>query len=432
MSIVNDTIFALATAPGKAGVAVVRLSGPSVDKAAAFLFGALPKPRMAALRVLRDSDGVRLDQALVLYFPQKNSFTGEEVLELHLHGSVAVVNRVLRVLGDLPDLRLAEAGEFTRRALENGCMDLAQVEGLADLIDAETEAQRRQALRVLSGDLGRVAERWRSDLIRAAALIEATIDFADEEVPVDVTPEVNALLEGVQADLSKEIAGVETAERIRTGFEVAIVGAPNVGKSTLLNALAGREAAITSEYAGTTRDVIEVRMDLAGLPVTLLDTAGLRETDDHVEGIGIERAKERASHADLRVFLIEQGEAPDFAPMSGDIVVAAKADTLESTKGAVSGKTGQGVSDLVEEITSCLSELAGRSGIATRERHRVAMQRADDGLNAAKAILALGPDHYDIAAEELRSAIRALDTIVGRIDVENLLDEIFSSFCIGK
>lgn len=432
MSIVTDTIFALATAPGKAGVAVVRLSGPSVAEAAAALFGALPEPRLAALRILRDSDGVRLDQALVLYFPEKNSFTGEAVLELHLHGSVAVVNRVLRVLGDLPDLRLAEAGEFTRRALENGCMDLAQVEGLADLIDAETEAQRRQALRVLSGDLGKTAERWRSDLIRAAALIEATIDFADEEVPVDVTPEVDALLAGVQADLDKEIAGVETAERIRSGFEVAIVGAPNVGKSTLLNALAGREAAITSDFAGTTRDVIEVRMDLAGLPVTLLDTAGLRETDDHVEGIGIERAKQRATQADLRVFLIEQGDAPDFPPVDGDIVVSAKADTLEDASGAVSGKTGLGVSALVDRVTERLSALAGRSGIATRERHRVAMQRAGDGLNAAKAVLALGPDHYDIAAEELRTAIRALDTIVGRIDVENLLDEIFSSFCIGK
>ncbi|MGH1446043.1 MAG: tRNA uridine-5-carboxymethylaminomethyl(34) synthesis GTPase MnmE, partial [Cognatishimia sp.] len=337
MAFVNDTVFALATAPGKAGVAVVRVSGPAVADVAAALFGELPAPRMASLKVLCDAGGVRLDQALVLYFEQGRSFTGEEVLEFHLHGSIAVVNRVLRVLGDLNGLRLAEAGEFTRRALENGCLDLAQVEGLADLIDAETEAQRRQALRVLSGDLGKVAERWRSDLIRAAALIEATIDFADEDVPVDVTPEVEALLNGVLSVLAKEISGVETAERIRTGFEVAIVGAPNVGKSTLLNALAGREAAITSEFAGTTRDVIEVRMDLSGLPVTLLDTAGLRDTDDHVEGIGIERAKERAVAADLRVFLIEDGQSPDFEPLAGDIVVAAKADTLSDVRNAVSG-----------------------------------------------------------------------------------------------
>ncbi|GAA6209711.1 tRNA uridine-5-carboxymethylaminomethyl(34) synthesis GTPase MnmE [Cognatishimia sp. WU-CL00825] len=432
MDMVQDTIFALATAPGKAGVAVVRVSGVAVSDVAAALFGDLPKPRFAALRVLKDGQGLRLDQALVLYFPKKNSFTGEQVLELHLHGSVAVVNSVLRALGDMPALRLAEAGEFTRRALENGCLDLAQVEGLADLIDAETEAQRRQALRVLSGDLGKIADQWRKDLIRAAALIEATIDFADEEVPVDVTPEVTALLSDVTAKLKQEITGVEAAERIRAGFEVAIIGAPNVGKSTLLNALAGRDAAITSEYAGTTRDVIEVRMDLAGLPVTLLDTAGLRETEDHVEGIGIKRAIERAQQADLRVFLVEQGEEPELEVQAQDIVVTAKADTLQDKAGAVSGKTGLGLSGLIEQVTERLAMMAGRSGIATRERHRLAMLRADESLKSAKSVLQLGSDHYDIAAEELRTAIRALDSIVGRIDVENLLDEIFSSFCIGK
>ncbi|MGH1464045.1 MAG: tRNA uridine-5-carboxymethylaminomethyl(34) synthesis GTPase MnmE [Cognatishimia sp.] len=432
MDMVQDTIFALATAPGKAGVSVVRVSGNAVPEVAAALFGALPKPRYAALRVLKDGQGRRLDQALVLYFPKKNSFTGEQVLELHLHGSVAVVNTVLRVLAEMPDLRMAEAGEFTRRALENGCLDLAQVEGLADLIEAETEAQRRQAMRVLSGDLGKVADIWRQDLIRAAALIEATIDFADEEVPVDVTPEVSELLSGVIDKLAQEITGVEAAERIRVGFEVAIIGAPNVGKSTLLNALAGRDAAITSEFAGTTRDVIEVRMDLGGLPVTLLDTAGLRDTQDHVEGIGIRRAIERAKQADLRVFLVEDGTLPEMDVLSHDIVVTGKADTLLDAENSVSGKTGQGVATLIKQVTDRLSAMAGRSGIATRERHRVAMLQANESLNSAKAILQLGSDHYDIAAEELRTAIRALDSIVGRIDVENLLDEIFSSFCIGK
>ncbi|WP_373050624.1 tRNA uridine-5-carboxymethylaminomethyl(34) synthesis GTPase MnmE, partial [Thalassovita aquimarina] len=300
-----DTIFALATAHGKAGVAVIRVSGPLAHSAGERLAGMLPDPRKAGLRLLRDGQGVRLDEALVLTFPDKSSFTGEAVVELQLHGSVAVVASVLRELGNMDGLRQAEPGEFTRRALENGRLDLAQVEGLADLIEAETEAQRRQALRVLSGDLGNRAEEWRRDLIRAASLLEATIDFADEDIPVDVSPEVNELLDRVIASLSKEIAGVSAAERVRTGFEVAIVGAPNVGKSTLLNALAGRDAAITSEYAGTTRDVIEVRMDLAGLPVTLLDTAGLRETQDKVEEIGIKRARERAGLADLRVFLVE-------------------------------------------------------------------------------------------------------------------------------
>ncbi len=432
MAYVPDTIFALATAPGKAGVAVVRVSGSRAAEVCEIFCGAVPEPRFAALKVLTDKTGRRLDQALVLYFQRNNSFTGEEVVELHLHGSTAVVNAVLRELSEMDGLRLAEAGEFTRRALENGCLDLAQVEGLADLIDAETEAQRRQALRVLSGDLGALAGTWRSDLIRAAALIEATIDFADEDVPVDVTPEVTALLAGVRTSLDHEISGVDVAERIRTGFEVAILGAPNVGKSTLLNALAGREAAITSEYAGTTRDVIEVRMELNGLPVTLLDTAGLRETDDHVEGIGIERARQRAESADLRVLLVADGQAPDFKPRDNDVIRAAKADTLSVPQNAVSGATGFGVSELVSEITDKLSEMAGRSGIATRERHRIAMTQASVSLDAARAVLASGPEFYDIGAEELRTSIRALDSIVGRVDVENLLDEIFSSFCIGK
>ncbi|MEQ9692790.1 tRNA uridine-5-carboxymethylaminomethyl(34) synthesis GTPase MnmE [Shimia sp. SDUM112013] len=432
MGFVPDTIFALATAPGKAGVAVVRVSGSRAAEAGKALFGRLPEPRLASLRVLKDQSGRRLDQALVLFFPEKNSFTGEQVVELHLHGSVAVVNAVLRALSDTDGLRLAEPGEFTRRALENGCLDLAQVEGLADLIESETEAQRQQALRVLSGDLGNTAAGWRDRLIRAAALIEVTIDFVDEEVPVDVTPEVLDLLLSVQSELEKEIEGVDVAERIRSGFEVAILGAPNVGKSTLLNALAGREAAITSEYAGTTRDVIEVRMDLNGLPVTLLDTAGIRETDDFVENIGIERALERAKAADLRVFLVEFGDTPEFDLLPEDIVRFAKADTLANVKGAISGKSGEGVGDLIAEIAAKLSEKAGGSGIATRERHRVAMIKAVKALTTAQEIISLGVDHYEIGAEEIRTAIRSLDMIVGRVDVENLLDEIFSSFCIGK
>jgi tRNA modification GTPase len=427
-----DTVFALATAPGRAGVAVIRISGPQALAACVKLCGDIPEPRIASVRVLRDASGVRLDEALVIVFSQGASFTGEEVVEFHLHGSIAVVNAVLRVLSELPDCRAAEAGEFTRRALENGRLDLAQVEGLADLIDAETEAQRRQALRVLSGDLGKVAEGWRRDLIRAAALLEATIDFADEEVPVDVTPEVTQLLAGVKVELSRECAGVQTAERVRSGFEVAIVGPPNVGKSTLLNALAGREAAITSEFAGTTRDVIEVRMDLSGLPVTLLDTAGLRETSDVVEGIGIQRARERAALADLRVFLLDEDGLPDFLPEDDDIVVRAKADLLDDKTGAVSGMSGEGIESLVEEVSKRLSGRLAVLGVATRERHRVAMVRALAALSEAEMQLQLGPDMYDLAADDMRQAIRALESLVGRVDVENLLDEIFSSFCVGK
>jgi len=427
-----DTIFALASAQGKAGVAVIRLSGPDAHLAASLLCGGDLPNRGMSVQVLRNSSGETLDQALVLTFSAPASFTGENVAELQVHGGTAVVMSVLGTLKKIRGVRLAEPGEFTRRAMENGKMDLAQVEGLADLIDSETEAQRRQAQTVLEGTLGKFAEAWRRDLIRAAALIEATIDFADEDVPVNVTPEVMVLLNSVRLDLERESAGVKIAERIRTGFEVAIIGAPNVGKSTLLNRLAGREAAITSEFAGTTRDVIEVKMDLGGLPVTLLDTAGLRETADVVEGKGIALAQARAETADLRVFLAEDWEVLDVSPREGDIRVHPKQDIRTDKEGAVSGLTGEGTDSLVRRISEELARRTASAGIATRERHRTAMQNALEGLVKAQLCLENGPDQYDIVAEELRQAIRALETLVGRIDVESLLDEIFSSFCLGK
>lgn len=426
-----DTIFALATAPGKAGVAIVRLSGPSAWTAIEDLCGSVPPVRVASLRQVRGSGGV-LDEALVLVFDAGASFTGEQVAELQLHGSTAVVAAVLAELSGLPGLRQAEAGEFTRRALENGRLDLAQVEGLADLIDAETEAQRRQAQRVLAGELGAKAAGWRKDLIRAAALLEATIDFADEDVPVDVTPEVRDLLSGVSVSLAAEVAGVGIAERVRTGFEVAIVGAPNVGKSTLLNALAGREAAITSDIAGTTRDVIEVRMDLGGLPVTVLDTAGVRDTLDPVEAIGVQRARERAISADLRVFLIEEGDAPPFAGLEGDLVVVSKSDVVGSGDGRISASTGEGLDWLVGSVRTRLEGLAAGSGVATRHRHRLAMERSLERLAVAVDLVERGSDGVELAAEEIRSAVRALESLIGLVDVESLLDDIFSSFCIGK
>lgn len=423
-----DTIYALASARGKAGVAVLRLSGPGSHAAVAGLCGPLPEPRRASLRRLV-KDGVELDQALVILFPEGESFTGEAAAELHLHGSLAVVQAVMQALAGEHGLRLAEPGEFTRRALENGKLDLAQVEGLADLIEAETEAQRRQALRVLSGAIGRRAEEWREKLIRAAALIEATIDFADEDVPIDVAPEVLALGRAVLADLRREALGGRAAERIRDGFEVAIIGAPNAGKSTLLNALAGREAAITSEIAGTTRDVIEVRMDIRGLAVTLLDTAGLRETEDQVERIGIDRALSRARMADLRVFLISDEALPGIEPEDGDILIRGKADL---GGGGVSGKTGQGIAELIEEIGTRLLERSASAGVITRERHRLAIERAIEAMESAMSEVEKGTARAELAAAELRIALRALEALVGRVDVENLLDEIFSSFCIGK
>ncbi len=426
-----ETIYALATAQGKSGVAVVRVSGPQAWDAGRSLAGTLPAPRRAGVRRLLDADGGYLDEALVLCFSENSSFTGESVVELQLHGSVAVVRSVLRSLSRLPGLRPAEPGEFTRRALENGRLDLTQVEGLADLIEAETESQRLQALRVLSGDLGQKVAEWRRDLIRAASLLEAVLDFADEDVPVDVTPEVQALLTSVRKSLESELAGFSTAERIRSGFEVAIVGAPNVGKSTLLNALAGREAAITSDVAGTTRDVIEVRMDLGGLAVTLLDTAGLRNTNDKVEAIGVARARQRAADSDIRVFLIEPGADPDMVPEAEDIVLEAKADLRTDGKG-ISGITGQGLDTLISEIQKRLQARASRASLVTRERHRHALTMGREALKVASTVVADGPDRYDIAAEEVRVAIRRLNALIGQVDVENLLDEIFSSFCLGK
>ena len=425
-----DTIYALATAPGKAGVAVVRVSGPHAFDVARGLCPNLPKGR--GLRVIQDANGELIDEALVLTFEKGASFTGEPVVELQLHGSTAIVAAVLRELSEQPEARLAEAGEFTRRALQNGQLDLAQVEGLADLIDAETEAQRKQALRVFQGALGEKSESWRARLVRAAALIEATIDFVDEDVPVDVMPEVNELLAGVQVEMAVEADGVRVAERIREGFEVAIVGEPNVGKSTLLNRLAGREAAITSEIAGTTRDVIEVRMDLGGFPVTLLDTAGLRDTDDLVEGLGIELARKRAVASDLVLYMTLDAteQVPDFGVDT--IMLLAKQDEALESVSSISGKTGAGVDRLITEIEKRLSEKSARAGIAMRERHRVALLRGVDSIDRAMALIEQDTGMADLVAEEIRAAARATESLTGRVDVEDLLDVIFSSFCIGK
>lgn len=423
-----DRIFALASARGKAGVAVIRLSGKGVWSVLAELCGRLPEPRRASLRKLT-WQGEAIDTALVLLFEAGHSFTGEESAEIQVHGSIATVQKLLQILGLFNGLRLAEPGEFTRRALENGCLDLAQVEGLADLIDAETEAQRRQALRVLDGHLGRRVEIWRQGLLRAAALIEATIDFADEDVPVDVSPEVLGIVAKLVESLASELESSGKTERIRMGFEVAIVGSPNAGKSTLLNALAKREVAITSEIAGTTRDIIEVRMDLGGLPVTLLDTAGLRDTTDAIEHIGVARAIERAQAADLRVFLLTStDEVPSIALQDGDIAIVGKADL---TGEGVSGVTGQGLTELVKLIEQRLSHRIADSGLLIRERQRNAVRSALANLQNAERLMASGSG-AELVALELRAAIRSMELLVGKIGTEALLGEIFASFCIGK
>ncbi len=429
----QDTIFALATARGKAGVSIIRMSGPKSWDAVRALAGSLPKPRIASVRVLKSSDDVTLDEALVLLFEAGHSFTGEQSAELQLHGSPAIARAVLSELSDIPDCRIADPGEFTRRALENDRMDIAQVEGLADLIDAETEAQRRQALRVFSGDIGALVETWRTQLIRAAALTEATIDFADEEIPDGLFVEVAELAQTVLKSLRDQKKGHAFAERVRDGFEVVILGAPNVGKSTLLNRLAGREAAITSDIAGTTRDVVEVRMELEGLPVTLLDTAGLRETSDVVEALGIARARDRADTADLRIVLVSGSEMPvGYVSRETDIVVVSKADTGNAGGLSISSKTGLGIDQLIALIGERLLALGDGGSVLIRERHRLAVDHALDALNAAETWLARDYIEAEIIAQHLYTAIRALDSLVGRVDVEDILDEIFSSFCLGK
>lgn len=430
-----DTIYAVSTAPGISGIAVVRVSGPDSHVLAANISGRLPPVRQLALRRLTDSEGEFIDRAMVACFPEGRSFTGEAMAEFHLHGSREVVKKVLRELGRSDGARLAMPGEFTRRAMQNGRLDLAQAEGLGDLIQAETREQLRQAARALEGALGKRVENWRKSLIHCASLLEASIDFADEEVPANVYPEVLEGLDSLIKDLVSEAEGVSAAERVREGFEVAIVGPPNSGKSTLLNFLAGREAAITSEFAGTTRDIIEVRMDIGGFPATILDTAGMRETGDPIEGMGVERARNRASKADIRIFLTETGRIEskmvDFR--DGDMVLRCKADLYPGcSEDGVSGKTGAGVDNLVHRIASEFEKRTSSVASATRIRHQIAIEKAIASLYSAREEIRKGDERVEFAADELRSSIRSLDSLTGRIDTEHLLDEIFSSFCLGK
>ncbi len=429
-----DTIYALASARGRAGVAIIRVSGPGAFGCCISLAGSVPPIRHAQLSLLTHK-GQMLDQALVLAFQKGASFTGEDVVEFHLHGGKAVIDGVLRSLSEFPGLRMAEAGEFTRRALENDCLDLAQVEGLSDLIEAETEAQRQQAFRVLQGVVGEKANIWRADLLRAAALLEATIDFVDEDVPVDVFPEVKHLIDRTYAALSQEIDGSFISEKIRDGFEVAIVGPPNIGKSTLLNTISGRDAAIISNIAGTTRDVIEVQTDLNGLSVTFLDMAGIRESVDEIESIGVERAMFRAGNADIRLFIISDKSDLDTMNVpvqKDDIVVCGKGDIQSCESRSISGKSGAGIDGVMREISNTLTEWAGNAGSFTRERHRIAMENAVSGLISASEMISEESLLPELLADELRLAVRALDSLIGRVDVEHILGEIFSSFCIGK
>ena len=451
----SQTIFALASGGGRAGVAVIRVSGPGAGAALAGLMGVdgkSPKtlPRQALFTRLGDpATGDVLDNGLVIWFPGPASFTGEDVAEFHVHGGAAVISGVLDALTRIDGLRMAEPGEFTRRAFENGKMDLTAAEGLADLIEAETEAQRKQALRQLEGELGRIYESWRERLLSSLAHSEAAIDFSDEDLPQDIAAAAAREIAALQREIAAHLKDKWRGERLRAGLMIAIIGPPNAGKSSLLNLLSQRDAAIVSETAGTTRDVIEVHLDLGGYPVTLADTAGLRDEGgdgDAIEAEGIRRARRKASDADLRlaVFDGEHWPAPDPATLclvdAGTISVINKCDLgkleppLEINGQpalAVSALSGDGIDDLLSAIGARVAGMmdTGGSPALTRARHREALWECRDALGRYLN----GPDlSPELAAEDLRLAARALGRITGRVDVDEILDVIFRDFCIGK
>lgn len=420
-----DLIYAEATPSGRGGVSVVRLSGEGARATVEGLTGPLPQPRHAYLRTISDDGGI-LDRALVLWFEAGHSFTGEEVVEIHLHGAPVIVRRLGQIL-TAKGVRLAEAGEFTKRAFLNGKMDLSEVEGLGDLLAAETEAQRLAALRTSNGELTRKADGWRSLLIRAGALVESSVDFADEDVPDEVPDEVFSLLETLRMELDIQINGYGAAERVRNGFEVAVIGPPNAGKSSLINRIARREVALVSDIAGTTRDIIELRLDLRGLAVTLLDTAGLRDSRDELESRGIDRARKRALAADLRLHLSPEGEADASLWKEGDLVVLSKADLNTVREGlSVSAVTGDGLDVLLNKIYSVLSQKASGAALVSHERQLNALVAAQSAITDVNG---LDPE---LLAEAIRQASLSLDELLGRIGAEDYLDVIFTSFCIGK
>jgi tRNA modification GTPase len=445
-----DTIFAPATAPGRAALAIVRLSGPAAGDVCRRLTGRPPPaPRRAVLCRMHDpQNGDAIDEGLVLWFPAPASFTGEDVLELQVHGGRAVIAGLLDALSGIADLRPAEPGEFTRRAFLNGRLDLTAVEGLADLVDAETRAQARQALRQLDGALGRLYDGWRQTLLSALARLEAEIDFApEEEVPEDLLELVRPDVRRLSAEMAAHLADGHRGERLRAGLTVAVVGPPNAGKSSLVNRLARRDVAIVTPLPGTTRDVLEVHLDLAGHPVTLLDTAGLREAADLIEAEGVRRARARAAHADLRLIMFDGATWPDLDAAAramvdeAAVIVVNKGDLRVlpdrlSVDGraalAVSCLTGAGMAALLETLTERAQGLLGSGGepLLTRARHRVALQAAAEALSRFSA----APEHTELAllAEDLRLAARALGRITGRMAVEDVLDRIFAEFCIGK
>lgn len=428
-----DTVFAVASGAGRAAIAVFRISGPDGGAVLDRMCRGRPEARRASVRILRNLSQQTIDQALVLWMPGPGTFTGEDCLELHVHGGRAVVQDVAAALVEL-GLRPAEPGEFTRRAFLNGRMDLLEAEALADLIDAETTAQRRQALQQLEGGLGALLERWRGELVSLLARQEALIDFPDEDLPPEVEAMLLASVAHLAGEMRRHLDDNKRGERLRDGVAIAILGPPNVGKSSLVNALAERDVAIVADRPGTTRDVLEARIELAGVPVTLLDTAGLRASADPVEAEGVRRALHRAEMADLLVLAHASGEgaAPSLPDHPRTLRVATKADLGGCAAGdglAVSAVTGEGMAALRCALADHVRDLTQAEGPPplTRARHRAALQEAVACLERS-----LGAPHAELRGEDLRLALRALGRITGQVGVEDILDSVFRQFCIGK
>ncbi len=455
----NDTIFALSSGRGKSGVAVIRISGPHAREVISRICGSLPQPRKAGLKAFRNpaTDEV-IDRGLLLWFPGPGSFTGEDVAELHAHGGRAVISGLIDMLEDEPHLRAADPGEFTRRAFQSGKLDLTETEGLADLINAETEAQRKQALRQMGGGLSAIYEGWRHELIRAQALIEAEIDFSDEEdVSVAAIGQATAILKTLKSEIEHHIEAQRSGEIIRDGYRVVLAGPPNVGKSSLLNSLARRDAAITSSEAGTTRDAIQVFLDLQGWPVLITDTAGIRASEgvSDIEREGMSRSLKHAKDADLIIWVTEAGTSggaengPQELAGRNIVTIANKSDLVGKAGQAtsadgpelpelpetpalyVSAKTGEGMDALISLITG-----SAESGMAQEEAPVITRARHRDHLNECARSIDLFLEspgrELELRAEDLRRAAHAIGRITGRIDVEDVLDDLFASFCIGK
>src|SRR5665213_443271 len=436
----EQTIFALSSGRPPSAISIVRVSGPQAKTALTSLAGKLPAPRTAVRVSLRDSNQQPIDDAVVLWFPGPASATGEDVAEFHVHGGRAVLAALFSALSALDNMRTAEPGEFTRRAFENAKLDLTEAEGLDDLIHADTDLQRRQALRQLKGLLGDKARGWRDQIIAASALIEAGIDFSDEgDVPAELLAPARAKIEALLGEIKEVLAAQGRSERLRDGLVVAIAGPPNVGKSTLMNALARREVAIVSPHAGTTRDVIEVQLDLDGYPVTVIDTAGIRETEDPVEKEGVRRARARAAEADLVLWMtdVQSDGNPDDAAAPVwrvrnkiDLEVGADRGQRETDFG-ISASRGDGLTDLRLALVKFAQDYFGseQGGLIGRERQRKLLQLTAAALQ--RSISAIG-DGEELAAEDLRLAAYSLGKLLGRVDVEDILDVIFREFCIGK